>query len=96
LLFAVSQVRQKTLRQKICQKRLENPQNGSLLCEKNGYTDTKIFMHDDFFRWYEAASPKCLGERITMCPPNSHRPLYMLVVSKKTGIVPDVLFAARV
>jgi hypothetical protein len=67
----------------------------SVLCEKNGYTDTKIFMHDDFFRWYEVVSPKHLGERITMCLPNSHRPLYMLVVSKKTGVVPDVLFVMQ-
>jgi hypothetical protein len=61
----------------------------SLLDEHNGFTDTKIFMQDDFNRWYEVVSPKITKMRTSICI--SNKPALLFVISKKINDVPDVI-----
>ncbi|MDR2097165.1 MAG: class I SAM-dependent methyltransferase [Spirochaetaceae bacterium] len=61
----------------------------SILCEQNGFTDTKVLMQDDWKRWYEIVPPKIIKDRVEICL--SKKPCSLTVISKKTGNVPDVL-----
>jgi hypothetical protein len=62
----------------------------SVLCEQNGFAETKIFMQDDRSRWYEVISPKLLKKRVSTCCARNNSST-MLVISKKMNDVPDIL-----
>ncbi|MDR2659605.1 MAG: hypothetical protein LBC27_06410 [Spirochaetaceae bacterium] len=59
----------------------------SLLDEHNGFSQTKIFMQDDFNRWLEVIPPKITKIRTVFCC--RKKPATMFVISKKIAAVPD-------
>jgi hypothetical protein len=61
----------------------------SVLCEQNGFTDTKVLIQNDWKRWYEIVPPKIIKDRVEICL--SKKPCSLTIISKKTGDVPDVL-----
>jgi hypothetical protein len=62
----------------------------SLLSEKNGFSNTMILMPDDKRNWYMARSPQELGLRVEVCP-SVRRKCPLVIISRKTGHVPEVL-----
>jgi SAM-dependent methyltransferase len=65
----------------------------SLLDKHNSFTDTKIFMWDSKFNWYEVVSPQIIKKR-NILPPSNKASL-MFVVSRKIANVPDVISAMQ-
>jgi hypothetical protein len=61
----------------------------SLLDTHNGFSDTKIFMQDDFNRWHEVIPPKIIKIRTSICI--RKKPALLFVISKKINDVPDTV-----
>ena len=65
----------------------------SLLDKPNSFADTRIFMRDNKFNWYEVVSPRIIKKR-NILPP-SNRASLMFIVSRKIADVPDVISALQ-
>jgi hypothetical protein len=61
----------------------------SVLCEQNGFTDTKVLAQDRWKRWYEIVPPGVLKDRVEICL--TKKPYILTIISKKTGSVPETL-----
>jgi SAM-dependent methyltransferase len=62
----------------------------SLLNERNGYSDTQIFIQDDHSKWYRIASPQNIQERVNVCIAR-REDILMYVLSRRLGEVPGRL-----
>jgi hypothetical protein len=66
----------------------------SLLHEQNGFSDTKIYMQNDWGQWLEVVSPYILKERAEFCCSSKPNTL-MFVISKKIAPVPESLIVLQ-
>jgi hypothetical protein len=62
----------------------------SILNEDNGFTDTKVFIRDDSFNYYEVISPIISKKRTDFCVAN-YSGVNCVVISKKIDQVPNDL-----
>jgi hypothetical protein len=62
----------------------------SLLGECNGFSETRLFMQDDRYRWFEVRNPQNIKCRVDICIAKNN-PSLLYVVSKKIGSTPEKL-----
>jgi SAM-dependent methyltransferase len=59
----------------------------SLLTERNGYSDTQVFIQDDRHRWYRVVSPQKIRRRVDSCLA-FRNDILIHVLSRRVGEVP--------
>jgi hypothetical protein len=62
----------------------------SLFHERNGFSETKIYMQNDNKDWFEVVSPHTIRKRVDICCSKKAETL-MVVISKKVSSVPASL-----
>ncbi|MDR2905084.1 MAG: hypothetical protein LBU73_03920 [Helicobacteraceae bacterium] len=62
----------------------------SLLNERNGFTETRIFAQNDSSRWFRIKNPKEIKRRVDL-PCATKNPFLIYAVSKKIKAIPEKL-----
>ena len=62
----------------------------SLLHERNGFSETKIYMQNNYGHWFEVVDPRLINRRVDVCCSESV-PSTMYIQSKKIAPVPEHL-----